>query len=176
MAYTIRPLTRKDVDAFLAHFDAHRAESGRGDWHFMPFEPGDADGPLGCDIKRLDKPLTAPGWQRWFIAVADDDRIVGHVDLKSSALKTSRHRCLLGIGIERPHRQKGLGRRLMETAIRFARDAESIEWIDLTVFAHNEPARALYRSLGFEEIGTIADRFRIESDTIDDVVMALRVV
>jgi RimJ/RimL family protein N-acetyltransferase len=63
----------------------------------------------------------------------------------------------------------------MTRAIAFAADAEPIHWLDLKVFGHNTPARALYRSLGFVEIGTVADRFRIEGVSIDDVLMTLDV-
>jgi RimJ/RimL family protein N-acetyltransferase len=172
----IRPLGHEDVLLFNEHFSRHRSESGRGDWHFMPFAPDDAPGPAGMDPRRLNVPLDAPGWQRWFGAFADGGaRIVGHVDVKGETLATARHRCELGIGIERSHRGQGLGRRLMETAIRFAREADSIAWLDLKVFAHNAPARALYRSLGFIEIGTVRDRFRIEGTRIDDVIMTLDV-
>ena len=119
--------------------------------------------------------MTAPGWQRWFVAVTARGSIVGHVDLKGSRLKTGMHRCLLGIGIERGYRRRGLGRRLMTAAIEFARSAESLSWVDLAVFANNAPARALYKTLGFVEIGTLEDRFRIEGLAIDDVMMSLKV-
>ncbi len=50
---------------------------------------------------------------------------------------------------------------------------ESLEWIDLKVFAHNTPARSLYRELGFVDIGVVRDRFRIGGQSIDDVIMTL---
>ena len=63
----------------------------------------------------------------------------------------------------------------MQAAIDFARAAETLVWLDLRVFGHNEPARRLYESLGFEEIGEIRDCFRISGEVIDDVLMTLRV-
>ena len=172
----IRLLGSDDLMLFREHFTRHRAESGRGDWHFMPFAPDDRTGPAGMDPRRIHVPLTVPGWQRWFGAFVDGgSSIVGHVDIKADLLTAALHRCELGIGIERAHRGRGLGKRLMNTAIQYARDAESIAWLDLKVFAHNTPARALYRSLGFVEIGIVVDRFRIEGVSIDDVVMTLDV-
>lgn len=169
-------LERRHIRLFNEHFARHRAESGRGEWHFMPFAPDDSRGPGGLDDRRLDLPLDAPGWQRWFVALDEQRaRIVGHVDLKGEVLVTALHRCELGIGIERSHRSRGLGKRLMQQAIDFARGADTVHWLDLKVFAHNTPARALYRSLGFEEIGTVTDRFRIEGTRIDDVLMTLDV-
>lgn len=175
MGYHIRALARADGPLFDTHFARHCAESGRGDIHFMPFAPGDG-GPRGLTFERLVLALDAPDWQRWFAAFHDGEkRIVGHVDLKGDGLRTGLHRCELGIGIERPFRGQGLGRRLMQHAIDFCRQAPSIDWLDLKVFGHNSVARALYRSLGFIEVGTVADRFRIEGTSVDDVLMTLDV-
>lgn len=172
--FRVRPLTLKDRLNFQHHFDRHCAESGQGEHHFIPFVPAHPDGPQGVDFDALNRPLSEPGWQRWFIALAHDGNIVGHADLKGDGLTTGLHRCELGIGIERPYRGKGLGRKLMNTAIEFAHASQILAWIDLRVFAHNTIAQALYRSLGFVEIGTVPDRFRIEDKSIDDVLMALR--
>lgn len=172
--YSIRALCHGDVTRFQEHFSRHRAESGRGDQHFLPFAPDDREGP-NLDVDALNRTLDEPGWQRWIIAIDDEENIVGHVDLKGDGLKTGRHRCELGIGIEREHRGKGLGRRLMETAVEFARDAGTLTWVDLRVFAHNAAARALYLDMGFSEVGTLVDRFRIEGQTVDDVIMTLKV-
>ena len=53
--YTIRPLGEGDADAWLEHFSRHRAESGTVDYHFMPFEPGDPDGPMGIDTEKFEE-------------------------------------------------------------------------------------------------------------------------
>lgn len=169
-------LDRRRIALFDEHFARHRAESGRGEAHFMPFDPNEPGSPRGLDPRLLALPLDAPGWQRWYVALEDGGtRVVGHVDLKGEVLATARHRCELGIGIERAYRGRGLGRRLMETAISFARQSDMLHWLDLRVFAHNTPARALYRTLGFIEIGTVVDRFRIGGSSIDDVMMTLDV-
>lgn len=175
-AVFIRPLTEKDVPLYLEHFVRHRAESGRGDYHFMPFNPGDPGGPKGISLEKLSLELTQPGWQRYWVAcVEDQDCIVGHVNLKGNPLLTALHRCELGIGIERDWRAQGLGRRLMKVAIEFARQSPSIAWIDLGVFGHNHNAAALYQSLGFIPLTTVEDRFRVEGKSIADTLMTLRV-
>ncbi len=173
----IRPLLVDDLPAMKSHIDRHAAESGRdGDYHFMPFAPGGTSGPTLPGPAPLLRGLDEPGWQRWFVAVAPDDAFVGHVDLKGDGLRTGMHRCMLGIGIERPFRGSGLGSRLMATAIAFAREAEQLDWIDLCVFGQNKPALALYAAIGFEQVGAIEDRFRIDDDIIDDILMTLNTV
>lgn len=175
MSPGIRPVGIADRDRLAAHFARHWAESGRGEPPFMPFAPGGAGQPRPVDGQPLALPLSEPGWQRIFAAVTDAGDIVGHVDLTGDRLHTGLHRCRLGIGIERAHRGQGLGRRLMQTAIAFAEAADSIAWLDLRVFAHNRNARSLYLALGFDEIGTVIDRFRIDGLSVDDVIMTLDV-
>ena len=68
-----------------------------------------------------------------------------------------------------------LGRRLLDTAIAFTRSVDTLQWIERRVFSHNAAARQLYRSLGFSEVGTLVDRFRIDGETIDDMIMTLDV-
>ena len=170
----IRPLTVDDLDRYEAHAKRHRSESGRGDFHFWPFEPNDVTGPKGLTADALERPLSEIGWQRCFVALSEDEsEIVADVNLKGDALRTGLHRCELGIGIERAYRRQGLGRRLMATAIEFAAATKALEWIDLKVFAHNTPARNLYQALGFVEVGAVRDRFRIGGQSIDDVLMTL---
>lgn len=176
MTLSIRSLLAEDLDLFDEHFARHRAESGRGEIHFMPFAPDDKEGPRGLDPALFEFPLTTPGWQRWWVAWSTTgERIVGHVDLKGDHLKSAAHRCELGIGIERSYRGQGLGRRLMQTAIEFTRRSPTLAWLDLRVFAHNTQARALYSDLGFVEQGTVVDRFRIGAESLDDVIMTLDV-
>lgn len=126
MSIIIEPLTLESVDESRDHFERHRAESGRGDPHFMPFEPDDPEGPRGLDVEGLARPLSERGWQRWFVARDPASGIIGHVNLKGDGLKVGLHRCELGIGIERPYRGHGLGRSLTRTAIDFARRADSL--------------------------------------------------
>ena len=174
MHYDIRAVEADHTEALKAHFNRHRAESGRGDIHFMPFAPDDPDGPRGLNTDGLALPLSEPAWQRWFAAWSGNE-VVGHVNLKGGQLKSTLHRCELGIGIERQARGQGLGRALMLQAIECVRAAASVDWLDLKVFGHNAAALALYRSLGFIEVGRVGDFVRLEDERIDDVLMTLSV-
>jgi RimJ/RimL family protein N-acetyltransferase len=172
---SIRLLPEDAVDRLRNHLERHFRESGRGEPHFAPYSRDYTDGPADPDLDALTRPLDQAQWRRWFVAETETGAIVGHVDLTGGRLSASRHRCKLGIGIERSYRGRGLGRRLMTAAIDFARGQRTLSWIDLHVFVGNEPALGLYRSLGFREVGTIIDRFRVDGEVIDDVVMTLNV-
>ena len=88
----------------------------------------------------------------------------------AGAQERRRHRAR----IERAHRGKGLGPALLDAALRWARATGTIDWIELGVFSANPRARGLYERFGFERIGFIPDRFRVDGVVIDDVRMALR--
>ena len=172
----IKPFTADITPSLQEHFQRNRGESGKEGIYFSPFEPDDPDGPSGLSVEKTQLPLDTPGWLRIFYALdTNSGQVVGHVDLKSDGLKTGLHRCMLGIGIETPYRGMGIGTRLMNSAIEFARSEQSLVWIDLGVFSNNLRAFSLYKQLGFIETGTVRDRFRIGGESIDDIQMVLNV-
>lgn len=172
----IRLVTPAEIPLLDAHLVRHFSESGRDGFHFFPYAPDDPNGPSGINKEKSLFEIGEPHWQRWFMAIdIESGEVCGHLDLHGYALRTSAHRCVLGIGIEEKYRALGLGKRLMETAIEFVREIETIDWLDLMVFAHNTPARKLYKSLGFEDISYTKDLFRIGPVSIDDVSMTLNV-
>ena len=171
----IEPLKPDQVDALRSHLARHRRESGLDGNHFMPFAPSDPNGPKGFDEQCAELGYHELGWQRWFVVQieGEKERIVAHISLKSAPLRAALHRCEVGVGIELPYRGKGLGRALMRHVITFAERVPSLAWIDLHVFAHNTAAVTLYRDLGFVEVGCWTDRFRIDGEGLDELVMAL---
>ncbi|HWO18278.1 MAG TPA: GNAT family N-acetyltransferase [Kofleriaceae bacterium] len=179
---TIALLADAHASTLCAHIWRHGKESGTdGDVIFQPRLSGEElDVPAAIERHRAEwgRPLFCPQWLRtWGLfedeAAGPDATIVGHLDLRGGRLPAELHRATLGMGLERPARRQGHGRALIETAIVWAR-ARGLAWLDLGVFAHNRPARALYESMGFVEVGTTRDQFRVDEASIDDVAMTLR--
>lgn len=164
----------EDAQAVCRHFTRHKAESGLGGNHFLPYVADANEGPSGPSLDALQLPLNHPGWQRGFVIEDTGGEIVGHLDLRGDRLRSALHRCTLSIGIERAYRGLGLGRRLIQQAIDFARAQADLVWVELWVFGHNAPAIALYQSMGFEAVGTTPDQFRLGGETIDDIHMVLK--
>ena len=67
-------------------------------------------------------------------------------------------------------RKAGVGRRLVETIIEFAR--HRVELIQLSVVSDNEPARRLYERLGFLEYGIEKKALKQDGRYYDEVLMA----
>lgn len=163
----------EDFPALVAHFARQNAVSDSlGLPLYSPFRPI-----LPATIARLPslwaRPVTEPHWQRkWGIHDAEGSSIVAYCSLTGSELEAELHRARVALGVEARFRRRGLGESLLRTAIAFAQEA-GLAWIDLWVFAHNAPALALYRKLGFIEIGRSADRFRTADVSVEYVAMAL---
>ena len=175
MTAAIRLLRTSDLRAAGRHIERHAAESGReGDIVFAPFSEFDREAYEASRYESWRRSLDQPGWERCWAATVND-RVVGHLDLTGGHLYSALHRARLGIGVERSHRASGIGSALLNAAIQWARSERSLDWIDLSVFAHNERARLLYERFGFVEVGRTRDAYRMGRQSIDDVHMTLHV-
>ncbi len=52
---------------------------------------------------------------------------------------------------------------------------DTIDWIDLCVLSGNDPAICLYRKMGFSIIGEYQDRYRIDGESISEILMTMHV-
>jgi len=164
-----------DADAYARHMVEHMAESGRGGSpHFAISRTWSREEVRQSFVGRLAKDLDEPLWGRAWLLV-EGRRVVGHAELRGGRVPAEMHRATLGMGMLRAFTGCGHGRRLLETAVRWARDDADLGWIDLGVFADNAPARKLYARVGFLEIGVRRDAFHLDAGPrIDDVQMTLR--
>lgn len=83
-----------------------------------------------------------------FVAVDAAERIAGYV----FAVGVEDAGEILNVAVAGEHRQRGLGRRLVEHALQ-ALERDGVVHVFLEVRESNEAARALYRRLGFVLVG-----------------------
>jgi ribosomal protein S18 acetylase RimI-like enzyme len=168
---TIRPAGEADLPAFFAYLDDHlRDNDAAGTPRFQPLMPGQPRMPAGLRlsfIKGVTFAVGEPGWRRLWLALGPTGDIAGHIDLRARLEPASGHRAMLGMGVHRAFRRRGLGRRLVATALDWARDETGVKWIDLEVLADNTPACALYLDCGFTMVARIADMLRIDGASCD---------
>jgi ribosomal protein S18 acetylase RimI-like enzyme len=109
-----------------------------------------------------------------YLVAEDAGTIVGHALLEPLSLAATSHVVRLTIAVHEGHQRRGIGRALMSELLRWARSNPRVEKVELQVRSANEPAIALYRSLGFVEEGRKTRRLKIGSgEYLDDVYMAL---
>ncbi|MGZ3789708.1 MAG: N-acetyltransferase family protein [Bacteriovorax sp.] len=165
----------EDLENLIDHDIRHMREAGYNGQLAHPFPrnyPFEKERMMEQKKKGWTTDLGTAGWSRSFLLI-ENNKIQGHLNLKN-VFHGTLHRAELGMGIEAPMRGKGGGKLLMKTALSWAREQGFLEWIDLSVFAHNLPARKLYASFGFHELCTVKDLIRIEGTSIDDVKMVLK--
>ena len=93
--------------------------------------------------------------------------IVGQVGVTGSG------RMEIGMWVREDWRGRGVGTRLVQAALDYAREHEAYK-ISLEVWPHNAPAIALYEKFGFEREGYLRKHWRRRNGELwDSVVMGL---
>ncbi len=91
----------------------------------------------------------------------------------TSRFPSSRHKMLMwGVFTSPRYRRRGLSRQVVESAIQHA-FSNGVHRINLQVYVPNEPAIALYKSVGFVECGVEPEAIYINDRYHDGVHMTL---
>lgn len=106
-----------------------------------------------------------------FVALIGDE-VVGWCDVLPVRGEARAHAGVLGIGLVPQARHRGIGRALMEAALKKAR-SKGICRVELTVRADNDDALALYARLGFVVEGLHRRAFVVDGVPADSYSMAL---
>lgn len=109
------------------------------------------------------------------VFVAEDDgSVVARLSLARDAHPASRHVADLGLMVAAAYRRRGIGTRLLEEAVGWARMSGVLK-LELHVFPWNEPAIALYEAFGFEREGYRKSHYSRDGEYLDAILMAYRV-
>lgn len=106
------------------------------------------------------------------VAIEDDDEVVGIGNIGGNMRERISHQARLAISIRQSHWGQGIGSKMMQALIDFAK-SEAIEIITLEVYRDNEPAIKLYKKFGFEEIGYFKNFSKVNGVYKDAILMNL---
>lgn len=102
-----------------------------------------------------------------------DGKIVGTASFQGMERARMSHRGSVAVAVKKSEWGKGIGRKLLETVIAFAKDEAGAEILSLEVRSDNKRAIRLYESLGFERIGQFRGFFKIADELVDFDLMNL---
>ncbi|GIU32621.1 GNAT family N-acetyltransferase [Shewanella sp. MBTL60-007] len=172
----IRQATQNDLTSLFSYLNDHLSDNGVGDTHlFQPMSKAESSVNEAMKARfstGISTEISLPGWRRLWLAFDDNKKIVGHIDIRGHAENHTKHRVLLGMGVDRSVRKQGLGKQLINQMLEWVADNTVIEFIDLWVLSNNLAAQKLYTSTGFEKFGEIKDMFKIDGKSLSYTVMS----
>lgn len=101
-------------------------------------------------------------------------KLVGNLTMtRYGDVKKSAHVRVLGMLVVDGYREMGIGTKLMEYALRWARAKRGVEKVTLGVFSNNRRALRLYEKFGFKVEGVRKKHYYIAGGPEDEIDMAL---
>ncbi len=108
-----------------------------------------------CDEREVDDAVrvwVGYGKMQAAITATIDGIPCGMANLYIQPYQKLSHQCLFSIIVDKEHRGKGVGRRLLDDLIKMGKERFHLEILHLEVYEGN-PAIKLYRRMGFKEYG-----------------------
>ncbi|WP_428386699.1 GNAT family N-acetyltransferase [Mucisphaera sp.] len=163
----VRSAELDDAEGLLSYVDGVRRET-----RYILMSPEDAlfsvEGERAWVQSHLDDPCGVN------LVVEAEGEIVSCAGLQGNGFMRRRHATGLGIAIREAWRGVGLGRYLMQTLIDWAGRHPELTVVELGVYADNEPAQRLYRSVGFEVDGRKRRAILRDGEQyVDELIMSL---
>ena len=110
------------------------------------------------------------------IVAMHDEKIVGNLDITGGRRNRLKHTGLVGMGMLKEYRTKGLGSLLLEAGINWAKKNPILEKLWLQILADNSAAISLYKKMGFTEEGRQKNFIKSgEGHYYDNLLMAFDV-
>ncbi len=147
---------------------------------YIGFDPGEFDPPIESEVDWVEKHARSDN-SVILLAVnedvgegerdLDDGEMVGLLNCTGGGRRGSRHETSLGVSIKEGWRGQGIGRRMMEAALEWARASGVVKRVQLEVLGENVRAQKLYEELGFEVEGVRRQSWWKFGRWMDSVIM-----
>lgn len=163
---TIRKAKIEDAQAILQYLDQIGKESDN-----LTF------GEEGIGYTLEDEEKMIQGFEEnlnstMYIAI-DSNQVVSVGNLSASKRERTKHVSVLGISVLKSHWNMGIGKKMMNSLIEFAKQAPDTKAIHLEVRSDNLVAIHLYESVGFKKNSTIPEMMHIQDNYYDIDLMIL---
>ena len=161
----IRMITSGEAQPFLEL--NHRLDR---ETKFMLLEPGERTTTVDLMQDRIEHTLEQDNEAVFVVEV--ENTLVGYASVIGGRINRTKHKASVVAGILQEYTGKGIGGRLLDTLVRWAKESP-LRRLELTVMTHNERAVALYKKYGFEIEGTQKSALLVDGVLVDEYAMAL---
>ncbi len=161
MSYRILPITEQHIEGFHATVDSVAREH-----RFLAF----LEAPPLATTREFVRTNLREGNPQFVAEVGGS--VAGWCDVVRNTRPVFHHSGVLGIGLIAEHRERGMGRALMEATLEAA-GRLGITRIELTVRADNRRAISLYEALGFVTEGRLRHHMLVDGEYHESLLMAL---
>lgn len=121
--------------------------------------------------KHLDSFLDKMKKQTGLLLVAFvNDMLVGITDL-TCLERRSKHVGKIGLSIKKEYRGEGIGKEMLVSLCELAKQMD-LRMVELGCFANNTSACALYKKVGFVEVGRIPEELFYKGEYVDCLMFA----
>lgn len=163
---TIRHAQPSDAQAIIDCLDEVVVETD-----FLTFGPGEFGYTVDAEVQYIEKVLSTDN-ALMLVAVLDK-HIVGVCNFSGAPRSRVRHQGEMGITVLRDYWGLGIGTRLIEILIDWAKASGVVRKINLRTREDNTRAIALYKRLGFAVEGVLTREFLVDGQFYSSLVMGL---
>ena len=110
-----------------------------------------------------------------FIVAEENGEIIGSLTCIGRERIKIRHNTVLGMSVKKEYRNQGIGSRLIEYAINWAKETGAVKRIELHVFETNNQAIHIYKKYGFIIEGKKQKAIKANDEYVNELIMALYV-
>jgi ribosomal protein S18 acetylase RimI-like enzyme len=103
-------------------------------------------------------------WPNFF--AVENDEVLGWIEITPNSNPRMAHRGALAMGVIKSHRHKGIGKKLLTSALKHA-CLIGLEKVELYVYASNTVAVEFYRKFGFNQSGFISHYRKLDGEYYD---------
>ncbi len=112
---------------------------------------------------------------RLSILAKDQGRIISHLNVHASPKPRLRHIGEFGLTVDKKYWGHGIGSKMMETMITWAKESNIIRKLNLRVVESNKRAIALYQKFGFEVEGRVTRDLYLDELYLDSFLIGLQI-
>ena len=166
---TFRTPVPNDAAALIEYVSLVLSESP-----FFLLEPDEFAESEPVEREWIQSHLDSPGS---LVIVAEwSERVVGLLNFDGGTRRRTSHEGSFGISVFAACRNQGIGSEMIQMLVDWAATNETIERLELEVFANNTGAIALYQRFGFEEEGRRRKAVKLNAREYADSLLMARFV